>query len=52
MLLQIHDELLLEVPKVEAEPCGQALRTIMEGVWKLKVPLVVDLHIGKNWKEC
>lgn len=52
LLLQIHDELLLELPKEEENRVGAIVRKAMEGVMTLSVPLVVDVAIGKNWKEC
>jgi DNA polymerase-1 len=52
MILQIHDELIFEVPDEELPSMKELVRETMEGVMKLKVPLVVDINIGKNWKEC
>jgi len=52
MNLQIHDELLFEVPDDKKEPLTHHVKNIMEGVFALKVPLVVDISIGKNWGEC
>ncbi len=52
MILQIHDELIFEAPDEEINDLAKLVRTIMQGVMVLKVPLVVDIHIGKNWKEC
>jgi DNA polymerase I len=52
ILLQIHDELLLEGPKERIEELGNLAKGCMEGVFSLKVPLVVDISIGKNWAEC
>lgn len=52
MLLQIHDELLFEMPKAEEETLKKCVQSRMEGVVTLKVPLIVDIKIGKNWKEC
>ena len=52
MLLQIHDELLFEVPNEELEDLQQIVCKEMEGVAKLEVPLKVDFSIGKNWGEC
>lgn len=52
MILQIHDELLFEVPNEELEEVKQLVYEVMVGVMPLKVPLVVDINIGKNWKEC
>jgi DNA polymerase-1 len=51
LLLQIHDELLLEVPREEVEVTAKLVRRLMEGVVNLKTPLVVDLHVGANWGE-
>jgi DNA polymerase-1 len=52
LILQIHDELLFEVPNDELEEVSLLAHQMMEGVAKLKVPLVVDISIGKNWEEC
>jgi len=51
MMLQVHDELLLEVPEGEIEPTRDAVREEMEAVYPLAVPLVVDIGVGKNWVE-
>ncbi|NOY52530.1 MAG: DNA polymerase I [Deltaproteobacteria bacterium] len=51
MILQIHDELILEVPENELDRAGTMLREGMEGVVNLKVPLRVDLGVGKNWRD-
>ncbi|SDN83418.1 DNA polymerase I [Desulfonauticus submarinus] len=50
-ILQIHDELLLEVPENVAFEAGKRVKELMEQVYPLKVPLKVDLGIGPNWKE-
>lgn len=52
MLLQIHDELLFEVPDEEIDQVSIKVKNIMENVVSLKVPLEVDISIGKNWGEC
>lgn len=52
MILQIHDELVFEAPDDELEKLGQKVKSIMEGIWKLRIPLIVDIAIGKNWAEC
>lgn len=52
MLVQIHDELLLEVPKEELSDVRQLVKSTMENVYSLRIPLVVDVEIGNNWKEC
>jgi DNA polymerase-1 len=51
MLLQVHDELLFEVPEKEVERVKKLVRELMEGVMSLRVPLQVDLGIGRNWAE-
>ncbi|NGX36656.1 MAG: hypothetical protein K1000chlam1_01508, partial [Candidatus Anoxychlamydiales bacterium] len=52
MILQIHDELLFEVPENEIEIFKKLVKDKMENVFKLKVPLTVDIEIGKNLAEC
>lgn len=52
MILQIHDELIFEIPDFEIVALEPMIRSTMESVFKLKVPLLVDITIGKNWKEC
>lgn len=52
MILQIHDELIFEVPDDRAEMIAHDVKRIMENVFALKVPLLVDISIGKNWGEC
>jgi DNA polymerase-1 len=49
MLLQIHDELIFEVKKEEAENLGQKFKEIMENIYSLDVPLVCSVSIGDNW---
>jgi DNA polymerase-1 len=51
MLLQVHDELVFDVPPGEVETMTQLVRSHMEGVAELKVPLVVDIGVGANWLE-
>ena len=51
MLLQVHDELLFEVPEQEVERVKKLVREVMEGVIPLCVPLRVDIGTGKNWAE-
>jgi DNA polymerase-1 len=51
MLLQVHDELLFEVPSEELEEIREIVRQQMEGVVTLRVPLKVNLATGKNWAE-
>ncbi len=51
MLLQVHDELVFEAPEVELAALGALVRSHMEGVYALSVPLVADVGTGKNWRE-
>jgi len=51
MVLQVHDELLFEVPADETVEIEELVRTEMEGVVKLNVPLVADLGFGANWRD-
>lgn len=52
MILQIHDELIFEIPDEEIEAFIPLVRETMQNIIKLKIPLIVDITIGKNWKEC
>jgi DNA polymerase-1 len=52
MILQIHDELLFEVPDEHVPALSAEVKKIMEGVLDLNVPLTVDISIGRNWGEC
>ena len=49
MLLQVHDELDLEVPAERVDPVARAVKSAMEGVVELAVPLVADVKVGPNW---
>ncbi len=51
LLLQVHDELVVEVPMDEVEKVSKFLKQAMEDVVKLKVPVVVEVGVGKNWGE-
>ena len=51
MLLQVHDELIFEVPKAEAKDTINVVRAAMEGAAHLDVPLVVDAGTGMSWDE-
>ena len=51
MLLQVHDELLFEVPEAEVEELKQLVRQLMSGVAELKVPLKVDVGSGPSWAD-
>ncbi|HPT70311.1 MAG TPA: DNA polymerase I, partial [Syntrophomonas sp.] len=51
LLLQVHDELLLEVPRDELEETAEIVRNCMESAYTLKVPLLVSMKVGTNWYE-
>lgn len=51
MLLQVHDELVFEVPPEELEPLQMVIRETMENAVALSVPLLVDVRAGDNWME-
>jgi DNA polymerase-1 len=51
MLLQVHDELLFEVPEEERERVAEVVKEEMEGACPLESGLAVELAWGKNWKE-
>ena len=51
MLLQVHDELLFEVPEEEIEPIKVLIKEKMESAVKTKVPLIVEVGVGNNWLE-
>ena len=51
LILQVHDELLLECPPEEVEKASEMLKQCMEQVITLKVPLVAEVHTGQNWAE-
>jgi DNA polymerase-1 len=51
LVLQVHDELLLEVPETEASGVRELVRTEMVGAYPLDPPLAVDVGVGDNWAE-
>lgn len=51
ILLQVHDELIFEVPENEVDEVKALVKEVMENVVSLKVPLIAEIGIGKNWKE-
>ena len=51
MLLQVHDELLVEAPEDACDEIAATMKSIMEGAIELDVPLKVDVGIGANWAE-
>ncbi|HZX13120.1 MAG TPA: DNA polymerase, partial [Thermodesulfobacteriota bacterium] len=51
MILQVHDELLFEIHESEIDDLSRVIKKEMEKAWQLRVPLRVDIGIGKNWAE-
>ena len=51
MLVQVHDELVFDVPNNEVEIMGNLIRDVMENIYKLSVPLKVDIEYGHTWYE-
>jgi DNA polymerase-1 len=51
MILQVHDELLFEAPPKEKGKLEKLVREEMEGVYRLAVPLVVEICSGPNWRD-
>ncbi|NBT10316.1 MAG: DNA polymerase I [Betaproteobacteria bacterium] len=51
MVMQVHDELVLEVPDAEVDWARQALPRLMAGVAELKVPLLAEVGVGPNWEQ-
>ena len=51
MILQVHDELLFEAPAKESSTLQKLVKEEMEGVYKLAVPIVVEIGVGPNWRD-
>jgi DNA polymerase-1 len=51
MIMQVHDELIFEIPQRQVEGASERIRKLMNNVAELHVPLLVDVGIGKNWDE-
>jgi len=51
MVMQVHDELVFEVPQADIDTATDNIRRCMSGVATLSVPLVVDIGVGRNWDE-
>ena len=51
LVLQVHDELIVECPEAQAETAAALLKEEMENVVSLSVPLTADAHWGRNWLE-
>jgi DNA polymerase-1 len=51
MIMQVHDELIFEVPEKELEQYAASIKTLMQNAVKLRVPLVASAKAGRNWYE-
>ncbi|MDD5567228.1 MAG: DNA polymerase I [Patescibacteria group bacterium] len=51
MVLQVHDELVFEVPKAEVKKVAHFIQDKLEGIYKLRVPIKVEVEAGPNWGE-
>ena len=51
MIMQVHDELVFEIPEIIIAPASAQIRSLMESAASLKVPLIVDIGQGTNWDE-
>ena len=51
MILQVHDELLFEAPDEEVPRLTHLVKEVMEGAYKLRVPLAVETKSGSNWRD-
>ncbi|MFR3407240.1 MAG: DNA polymerase [Christensenellales bacterium] len=51
LILQVHDELIVEAPEEEREPVETLLRRCMENAASLRVPLIADVHSGRSWYD-
>ncbi|NLO05094.1 MAG: DNA polymerase I [candidate division WS1 bacterium] len=51
MLLQVHDELVVEAPEKDADVVAGLVREVMQAAYELDVPLTVDVAVGKNWRD-
>ena len=51
LILQVHDELLIEAPEDQAPRAAALLKDVMEHVTELKVPLLTEVKVGRSWYE-
>jgi DNA polymerase-1 len=51
MVLQVHDELIFEVPPAERERTEKLVRMLMENAYPIDVKIKIDICVGKNWKD-
>ena len=52
IVLQVHDEMMIEAPLAEADKVKEIVKTEMEGAIKLNVPLIAEVSEAENWYEC
>ena len=52
IVLQVHDEMMIEAPQEEEQEVKQILKESMETAVELKVPLIADISVAKNWYDC
>jgi DNA polymerase-1 len=52
MILQVHDELIFDAPEEEVEALCALVKEVMEGAMVLRVPLLVEVGVGRTWAEC
>ena len=51
MVLTVHDELVCEVPEEQAQALAKMMKKVMEGAVRLDVPVIVEVSVGKNWRD-
>ena len=51
IVLQVHDEIIVEAPDAEVEQAGELMTTIMRDAYELSVPLEIDLQIADTWAD-
>ena len=52
LILQVHDELIVEAPQEEAQSAASLLKSCMENIVSLRVPLTAEVNIGRSWYDC
>ena len=52
LILQVHDELIVEAPDDEAQAAASLLKACMENIVSLDVPLTAEVNIGRSWYDC
>ena len=52
LILQVHDELIVEAPQEETQSAASLLKSCMENIVSLRVPLTAEVNIGRSWYDC